>query len=426
MLFVPCALMLIQLPPPATWFFKSTWRSSDRRDDDVEFAIVVEVGDGEPSTDAFDLQRRTRLSRDVAELAADVLVQQILFRVRQVGLIQLDVVHDVTVGDVNVQVTVVVHVVELGTEAERDEAGTQTGLRRYVLEQALAEVGVERVQLFGEVGDEEIRETIAVDITAIDAHTRLRLTVGVEADTRGVGNVGERAVAVVAVQEVPHHVVGDVDVGVPVTIVVAERDAETLAGRVGDAGLLRDVRKRPVPVVPVQPIGHPVEHRRMAVHAVSVFLQAAIRVFGYAEVQVVGDVEIEVSVAIEVEEARARAPLRRRPGHPSCGSDIAEGAVAVVLVEEVRAKAGHVQIEIAVAVVVANRNAGFVGGLAGAASVRPRLRCDVRERAVVIVVIERVCRAWCAVDEIQILEPVVVVVDPGDPRAERFNHVLLR
>ena len=113
----------------------------------------------------------------------------------------------------------------------------------------VAAVLVERVQLFGEVGDEDVREAVAVDVGAVDAHAGLRLAVDVEADAGAVGDVGERAVAVVAVEEVADHVVGDVDVGVAVAIEVAERDAEALAGGIGDAGLLRDVGERAVAVV---------------------------------------------------------------------------------------------------------------------------------------------------------------------------------
>ena len=84
-----------------------------------------------------------------------------------------------------------------------------------------------------------------------------------------------------------------------------------------------------------------------------------------------------------------------------------------------------IEIEIAVVVVVADGDAGLVGGLAGAAAVHAGLRGHVGERSVLVVVVERVRGARRAVDEIQVLEAVVVVVDPGDARAERLDHVLL-
>ena len=145
-----------------------------------------------------------------------------------------------------------------------------------------AEIAVQRVQLLREVGDEEVRQTVAVDVAAIDAHAGLRLAVAVEADAGRVGHVDEGAVAVVLVEEVPHHVVGDVDVGVAVAIEIAEGDAEALAGGVGDPRRARDVGERAVAVVAKQPIRHPIEHRRMAVHAVAVLAQPAERVVASA------------------------------------------------------------------------------------------------------------------------------------------------
>ena len=127
------------------------------------------------------------------------------------------------VGDVDVEVAVIVDVEHLRPETERDETRAQSGLLRRVLEQSLAEVAVEGIQLLREVGDEDVGKAVAVDVTAIDAHAGLRLAVAVEADARRVRHVGEGAVAVVLVEEVPHHVVGDVDVGIAVAVEVAER-----------------------------------------------------------------------------------------------------------------------------------------------------------------------------------------------------------
>ena len=75
--------------------------AADGRDDDVEPAIVVEVGHCQTAADAQCLERRSRQGRDVAEPAtADVLIEQILLRVAELRLEQRDVVDDVAVGDV--------------------------------------------------------------------------------------------------------------------------------------------------------------------------------------------------------------------------------------------------------------------------------------------------------------------------------------
>ena len=73
----------------------------------------------------------------------------------------------------------------------------------------------------------------------------------------------------------------------------------------------------------------------MAVHAVAVLAQAAERVLFQPEIEVVGDVEVEVAVAVVVEESGAGAPLRGAARDAGGGRHIGEGAVAVVLVEDV-------------------------------------------------------------------------------------------
>ncbi len=202
-------------------------------------------------------------------------------------------------------------------------------------------------------------------------------------------------------------------------------DAEALAGGVGDARRARDVGERAIAVVAKQPVRHPIEHRRMAVHAVAVLAQAAERVLLQPEVEVVGDVEVEIAVAVVVEKARAGAPLRGAARDPGGGRHVGEGAVAVVLVEDVGTEARDEEIEVAVPVVVADGDAGLVGALAGAAPVHARLRGHIRERPVLVVAVEDVGGARRAVHEVEILEAVVVVVDPGDARAEGLDHVLL-
>ncbi len=138
------------------------------------------------------------------------------------------------VGDVDVEVAVVVDVVHLRAEPEREEARTESDLLRDVLEQASPAVLVQRVQLFREVRDEELRPAVSGHVSAVHAHPGLRLSVRVEPDAGGVRHILEGAVSVVSIEEVPHEIVGYIDIRVPIAIHVAEHDAETLAGRVCD------------------------------------------------------------------------------------------------------------------------------------------------------------------------------------------------
>src|SRR5207302_10280471 len=56
-----------------------------------------------------------------------------------------------------------------------------------------------------------------------------RFAVDVEADTRAVGDVSERAIAPVAVEEVAHAVIRHEDVGPPIAIDIAHGDSQAFA-----------------------------------------------------------------------------------------------------------------------------------------------------------------------------------------------------
>src|SRR5688572_5569356 len=88
----------------------------DARDHDIQMAVVVEVGNGEAAADTPGLERGTTTGRDIAEFAADVFVQQILLFVGERRLIQLHVVYDMSIGDVYIEIAVVVEIVHLRSE----------------------------------------------------------------------------------------------------------------------------------------------------------------------------------------------------------------------------------------------------------------------------------------------------------------------
>ncbi len=58
----------------------------------------------------------------------------------------------------------------------------------------------------------------------------------VETNSGAISDVGERAVALVMVQEVPDAVIGDIEVRLAVVVNVADGKTETFSGGVGNAG----------------------------------------------------------------------------------------------------------------------------------------------------------------------------------------------
>ncbi len=98
----------------------------------------------------------------------------------------------------------------------------------------------------------------------------------------------------------------------------------------------------------------------------------------------------------------------------------------IVPVKRVRAERRHIKIEVAVVIEISHGHACLVDSRASSAARHTGPLGDIRERSVVIVVVQRVRGARRAVDEKEVLESVVVVVDPGDARPERLDHALFR
>src|SRR6185369_846687 len=86
---------------------------------DVQVAVVVEIGHRQTAAHMLDAKRRTAYRRDVAKMAAaKVPVKQVGLTVRKLRVEEFHIIDDVSVGDIDVRITVVVEVEDLGAEAE--------------------------------------------------------------------------------------------------------------------------------------------------------------------------------------------------------------------------------------------------------------------------------------------------------------------
>ena len=124
---------------------------------------------------------------------------------------------------------------------------------RPVLAESLAEVGVQRRGVAGEVRLDDVDGAVAIVVADAHAHAGLRLAVLAVGAARADADVRERAVVVVAIERARVRVVGHVDVGPAVVVEVEGADAETVgAAGARDARLVGDVLERAVAVVVVE------------------------------------------------------------------------------------------------------------------------------------------------------------------------------
>ena len=172
--------------------------------------------------------------------------------------------------------------------------------------------------------------------------------------------VGERSVSIVDIHDiVGHDIVGDVDVGSAVSVQIGNGNAEPIAGLPQDARLSADIGERTIAVVAVELVvavgGHAAHTDGHARHL------PAREISG----RVVEQKEVEAPVPVVVQESRVRAEAG--VGNAVLRSRFREGAITVVDEQQIRpirrlgplgAGHGNVNIQIPVAVDVHHGHAG--------------------------------------------------------------------
>jgi len=146
------------------------------------------------------------------------------------------------------------------------------------------------------------------------------------------------------------------------------------------------------------------------------------------EIDVIGDEKIEVAVAIVVDESAASVPALARAGDTGFLADVGEGAVAVVVVENIFAEVGDEKIVETVVIVIADAHA-----LSPAGMMQAGFGSDISEGAVAIIfekmrnrfLASRKTFETPAVDEENIQPAVVVVIIKSDTAAGGFEKVFV-
>ncbi len=204
----------------------------DDVDDDIEFAVVEEVSDGEASADvdiceagAFDGWHQVEF------FAVDVSKEQRTLGPGGAPACAVDAGVDVAVCDDDVLPAVVVEVEEGVAPAEKgDGRFGDSHLVADVGEVCVAVVAVERVVVVGEGGVVEVDETVVPVVAEGDAHGGSLAAVFVEGVTGGVACVLEGAVAFVEIEIVRRRVVGDEEIGLAVVVDIDEERGEAIVG----------------------------------------------------------------------------------------------------------------------------------------------------------------------------------------------------
>ena len=298
-------------------------RPVERRDHQVDPAVIVEVAGGEAPADPRDQPGRPGRGGPVDELAAGQTQQEL--RGHPVGEERAEVVN-VPVGGRQVEPAVGVGVEEGDAEAE-SLAGRdgQAGRRGHVGEDAIAAVLVEGGVLVVEVGDGQVGAAVAVRIAAGDPHPRLVDAVAVARHAGRRRDLLEAEPPRVAEEEIGRLIVGDEEVEPAVAVEVGGDDPQAPAVAVDDPRLGGRVDE-PAPVVAEEVVG---PAGALQGTAGDVLLQLRVpagrgmlRVPG----EVMADIKVEVAVAVEVGERRRGRPVAIA-AQPGPQGDVLERAV---------------------------------------------------------------------------------------------------
>ena len=298
-----------------------------------------------------------------------------------------------------------------------------------VVEGPVSPVGVEGVDVVGEVGDEEVEIPVAVVVPRVNAHARLGAAVLAVGQPGGGADLAEPEFSLVAEQEIGLGVVGHVDVGISVGIEIGEHDSESRQAVAGDAGPLPGLREAAPAQVAIQPVrlaGDPLGSAVAAQALVAAPEPAAGRI-GEIELHVVGDVQVQQPVAVQIPEGGAGAPAA--VGHARRPPRLGEALSPLVEVEAVGAPVGHVEIRIAVVVGVAHGAAHAPAGV-GQAELLGRL-LEERSGSGSAMAVEPVACGLGgvfeagAVHQVEVLVPVPLDVEKGGPGGDGLEDVAL-
>ena len=286
------------------------------------------------------------------------------------------------VGDEQVEAAVEVDVEEVHPEAEERQRHLSASRgEALVAEEAVPFVSEQGVGLALEVGHREVGPAVVVVVPPVGPHAGLG-SPGLP--VRGAGqhpDLGEPTLFVVE-QEVADVVVGDVEVGPAVEVVVGEGGPQPLAPGLQHPRGFGDVGEPAAALVAVEDVGlRRVEGRMRIAGNFSLVLTGNRDVGGgllhrvfRVVVDVVGDVEIDEAVAVEVPESAAGAPAAG--ADPGRFGDPGEAVAADVLEKRVGPVVGDVQVRVAVVVDV-----GGAAAHADAAVVDPEPRPGFLEEA---------------------------------------------
>ena len=196
----------------------------------IQPAVVVQIADSHPTTDPLLFEHIAGLRGHIHEGAvAHVPRQQHRLLIVKLRIVQLDCIQIVALRDQQVFEAVVVVVEKMNAPSGMQKRHARKARDiRVIGERAVAVVAIQRVLLVCEIRDDQVRQTIVVEVLEVDAHTRVSAAITVNGDLRREPLLLERAIAVVVIEELGHGVVRDCQIDLSIPIEIGDCDTQPL------------------------------------------------------------------------------------------------------------------------------------------------------------------------------------------------------
>ena len=414
--------------------YQQTGRFIHVADHRRHLAIVPEIPHSEPARRSVRDDAGASIGGDVGKRAvAKIVVENARLFVVAAKMLLVDLGIDVPIHQQQIRPPIVIEVEKHRSPSQIFGVEAKPSRGSHIVECSIAVVAIEGRSIVGKVRLENVKAPITVVVADRRSHARLLAPVFIERRARSYTDVGESAVAIIAIENARGAVASDINIGPAIVVEVESRNAErVVAVGLVDVRFLGNVLESVVAAIAVQDVlrpresARPAHHRHTLPHARWPISESRRR--GKIKVHVVRDHQIEMAVAIIINPRASRTPGLPRARHTRFFRDLGEHAVLVV-VQAVLPVVSDVKIFPPVVVVIADANP-----LPPARRAQTSLDRDIGKRPVMIVAIEMVGRSFPlgktlesrAVDDEDVGPSVVVVIEDGNPGARRFNDVLLR
>src|SRR6202140_4125805 len=195
-----------------------------------------------------------------------VAIQQFSLSVAGFGSQLFDLGINVAIANQDVGPAVVIEVEKSAAPSQILRVHAQSTGESCVVEIGSAAIVVKRRRVSGEVSFHDVEIAVEIVIAGGDAHASLGLAVGAQGATRLDGNVFELSVLLILVEGAGSRVVGYVNVGPSIIVEIGHQHAKPVGGRIGsrDSGGFGNIGERSVSVVVLENVFAAIQAGRTA------------------------------------------------------------------------------------------------------------------------------------------------------------------